>query len=203
MDLNDLKIRPTVKTKSDVVVKFGRKKVVEKDHPMFAEEKETVESKTNDNFVLDMRETSRINRELILAKLRKYISNSAPGDLEKVSSKEKELDKVSSEEKKEEEVEAEIKEVEELEKESVKNDKEIAKEKEPEVKKAKPKMVIEEAKEEKEAEFDAKEENEALDVDGEVDVEDDYDNEQEYEASRVSSIDWMKGVDDSFDPFSL
>ena len=137
MDLNDLKIRPTVKAPSDVVVKFGRKKVVEKDHPMFAEEKDAVASKPNEIFVLDMRETSRINRELILEKLRKYISNPAPGDLEKVSLKN--VEKESSEEKKEEK-----------DNEVVKKAKEPVNEKEPEIKKAKPKVVLEEAKDAKE-----------------------------------------------------
>ena len=137
MDLNDLKIRPTVKAPSDVVVKFGRKKVVEKDHPMFAEEKDAVASKPNETFVLDMRETSRINRELILEKLRKYISNPAPGDLEKVSLKN--VEKESSEEKKEEK-----------DNEVVKKAKEPVNEKEPEIKKAKPKVVLEEAKDAKE-----------------------------------------------------
>lgn len=146
MNLNDLKIRPNVKAPSDVVVKFGRKKVIDKDPsqkqlslrdpPMFAEEKNVVESKSNETFVLDMRETSRVNRELILAKLRKYISNSDSGDLEKVSSKkiEKEFSKEVDEE-----VEEDEKQTKEIEKEPI----EV-------IKKAKPKMVIEEANEDKE-----------------------------------------------------
>lgn len=150
MDFKDLQIRPTVRGPSHVTVKYGLKKVVDKepsqqklslnDHPMAAKEKENVESKPNETFVLDMRETSRINRELVLAKLRKYISNPEPGDLEKVSDKEanKEFKEKKTKEVDEELKEKEAKEVDELEK-----------EKEPDVvlKKAKPKIVLEEPKE--------------------------------------------------------
>ena len=153
MDLKDLQIRPTVKAPSNVVVKFGRKTVVDKepsqkqlsprDPSMFAEEKEAAESKTNAAFVMDMRETSRINRELILAKLKKYISNSAPGDLEKVSSKEiQEKERESSKEIQEKERESS--------KENEKEELELELEPDVVVKKVKPKMVIEEAKEDKE-----------------------------------------------------
>ena len=136
MNFGDLKIRPPVKSPSNVVVKFGRAKVVDKDHPMFSKEKEAIESKTNENFVLDMRDTSRIDRELIMAKLRKYILNPAPGDLEKVSSKEKEAD---SEEKEEKEKSEEKKKEDEDEIEKVTEA----------VKKAKPKIVLEEPNEPK------------------------------------------------------
>ena len=146
MDLKDLQIRPTVKAPSNVVVKFGRKTVVDKepsqkqlsprDPSMFAEEKEAAESKTNAAFVMDMRETSRINRELILAKLKKYISNSAPGDLEKVSSKEiQEKERESSKEIQEKERESS--------KENEKEELELELEPDVVVKKVKPKMVIE------------------------------------------------------------
>ena len=89
MNLRDLQIKPTAKGPSEIIVKFGpKKKVAEKGHPIFLEGREEKEVKEsgklvpNDSFLLDLRESSLLNRDLILARLKKFISNPPSEDLE-------------------------------------------------------------------------------------------------------------------------
>ena len=86
MNLRDLQIKPTAKGPSEIIVKFGpKKKVAEKGHPIFLEGREEKESSKlvpNDSFLLDLRESSLLNRDLILARLKKFISNPPSEDLE-------------------------------------------------------------------------------------------------------------------------
>ncbi len=119
MNFGDLKIKPHAKGPSDLIVKFGRKKEpIEKEHPIFLNEKEQINGpieKTEIKMVLDMRETSRIDRELILAKLRKYISNPPSAYLEEevvTKSLKPVSKKIENEIEEEGEIEGEIGEIE-------------------------------------------------------------------------------------------